>query len=205
MLILGIIVLGMAIGWVANMILGGGSRPKNWAELLMAGTAWARSWAGSAREPDRRRRSRPAPERRSSGRSSEPCIVLARVARDQAAAGSSRPRRSDLLGGALRARAGGDPRRRRLARPRVRRGRRHAAVHRPRRGRVPGRRRREPLRRLRAVLGRAALRTRPRRDRRGRRARPPPAARRSARRPSSRSSSPSASSTPCRASRWSGS
>ncbi len=37
MLILGIIVLGMATGWVANMILGGGSRPKNWGELLMAG------------------------------------------------------------------------------------------------------------------------------------------------------------------------
>ena len=37
MLILGIIVFGMAIGWVANMILGGGKRPKDWAELLMAG------------------------------------------------------------------------------------------------------------------------------------------------------------------------
>jgi uncharacterized membrane protein YeaQ/YmgE (transglycosylase-associated protein family) len=36
-LILGIILLGMATGWVANMILGGGSRPKNWGELLMAG------------------------------------------------------------------------------------------------------------------------------------------------------------------------
>ena len=37
MLILGIIVFGMAIGWIAGMILGGGSRPKNWGELLMAG------------------------------------------------------------------------------------------------------------------------------------------------------------------------
>jgi uncharacterized membrane protein YeaQ/YmgE (transglycosylase-associated protein family) len=36
-LILGIIVFGMAAGWVANMILGGGGRPKNWGELLMAG------------------------------------------------------------------------------------------------------------------------------------------------------------------------
>ncbi len=37
MLILGIIVFGMAIGWVANLILGGGGRPTNWAELLVAG------------------------------------------------------------------------------------------------------------------------------------------------------------------------
>ena len=37
MLILGIIVFGMATGWVANMILGGGSKPKDWGELLMAG------------------------------------------------------------------------------------------------------------------------------------------------------------------------
>lgn len=37
MLILGIIVFGMAIGWVANMVLGGGGRPKDWGELLMAG------------------------------------------------------------------------------------------------------------------------------------------------------------------------
>lgn len=37
MLILFIIVSGMAIGWVANMILGGGRRPKNWGELLVAG------------------------------------------------------------------------------------------------------------------------------------------------------------------------
>ena len=37
MLILGIIVFGMAVGWVANMVLGGGGRPKDWGELLMAG------------------------------------------------------------------------------------------------------------------------------------------------------------------------
>jgi len=36
-LILGIIVFGMAVGWVANMVLGGGGRPKDWGELLMAG------------------------------------------------------------------------------------------------------------------------------------------------------------------------
>ena len=37
MLILGIIVFGMGIGWVANMVLGRGGRPSNWGELLMAG------------------------------------------------------------------------------------------------------------------------------------------------------------------------
>ena len=37
MLILGIIVFGLAVGWVANLILGGGGRPKHWGELLMAG------------------------------------------------------------------------------------------------------------------------------------------------------------------------
>ena len=37
MLILGIIVFGMAVGWVANMVLGGGGRPKDWGELLLAG------------------------------------------------------------------------------------------------------------------------------------------------------------------------
>ena len=37
MLILGIIVFGMAVGWVANMVLGGGGRPRDWGELLMAG------------------------------------------------------------------------------------------------------------------------------------------------------------------------
>jgi len=36
-LILGIIVFGMGIGWVANMVLGRGGRPSNWGELLMAG------------------------------------------------------------------------------------------------------------------------------------------------------------------------
>jgi len=36
-LILGIIVFGMAVGWVANMVLGGGGRPKDWGELLLAG------------------------------------------------------------------------------------------------------------------------------------------------------------------------
>ena len=32
-----IVVLGMAAGWVANMILGGGSRPANWTVLFIAG------------------------------------------------------------------------------------------------------------------------------------------------------------------------
>lgn len=37
MLILAILVLGMFAGWLANIILGGGSRPKDWGELLLAG------------------------------------------------------------------------------------------------------------------------------------------------------------------------
>jgi uncharacterized membrane protein YeaQ/YmgE (transglycosylase-associated protein family) len=36
-LILGLIVIGMLIGWVANFILGGPNRPDNWGELLIAG------------------------------------------------------------------------------------------------------------------------------------------------------------------------
>ncbi len=39
MLILFIIVFGMVAGWVANLILGGGKRPKSWGELLVAGLA----------------------------------------------------------------------------------------------------------------------------------------------------------------------
>ncbi|MEX0755773.1 MAG: GlsB/YeaQ/YmgE family stress response membrane protein [Actinomycetota bacterium] len=37
MLILYIVVLGLAAGWLANLILGGGSRPSSWGELLAAG------------------------------------------------------------------------------------------------------------------------------------------------------------------------
>jgi uncharacterized membrane protein YeaQ/YmgE (transglycosylase-associated protein family) len=36
-IILFILVWGMAAGWVANLILGGGGRPDNWAPLLIAG------------------------------------------------------------------------------------------------------------------------------------------------------------------------
>jgi uncharacterized membrane protein YeaQ/YmgE (transglycosylase-associated protein family) len=36
-LLLTIVVLGLAAGWVANLLLGGGTRPANWGELLAAG------------------------------------------------------------------------------------------------------------------------------------------------------------------------
>jgi uncharacterized membrane protein YeaQ/YmgE (transglycosylase-associated protein family) len=36
-LILAIIVLGMFAGWLANLVLGGGPRPDDWAEVLAAG------------------------------------------------------------------------------------------------------------------------------------------------------------------------
>jgi uncharacterized membrane protein YeaQ/YmgE (transglycosylase-associated protein family) len=39
MLILALILIGMLVGWIANMILGGSSRPDNWGELLIAGIA----------------------------------------------------------------------------------------------------------------------------------------------------------------------
>ena len=35
--ILFLIVLGMAAGWAANLILGGGRRPRDWGELIVAG------------------------------------------------------------------------------------------------------------------------------------------------------------------------
>lgn len=37
MLILAIIVLGFFAGWFANLLLGGGMRPSDWGELLVAG------------------------------------------------------------------------------------------------------------------------------------------------------------------------
>jgi uncharacterized membrane protein YeaQ/YmgE (transglycosylase-associated protein family) len=37
MLILAILVIGLFAGWLANLILGGGARPDNWGELLVAG------------------------------------------------------------------------------------------------------------------------------------------------------------------------
>jgi uncharacterized membrane protein YeaQ/YmgE (transglycosylase-associated protein family) len=38
-LIIGIIVLGLFSGWLANLLLGGSSRPADWGELLVAGLA----------------------------------------------------------------------------------------------------------------------------------------------------------------------
>src|SRR3954467_15002055 len=70
--------------------------------------------------------------------------------------------------GAVPARPRGDPGRRRLAGPRVRVRRRHTVVRRARRGRLDRGRDRGPLRRPRAVLGRAVVRSRAPRDRRGR-------------------------------------
>ncbi|MEO1061436.1 MAG: GlsB/YeaQ/YmgE family stress response membrane protein [Actinomycetota bacterium] len=37
MLILGIIVGGAFVGWLANLVLGGGWQPADWGELLAAG------------------------------------------------------------------------------------------------------------------------------------------------------------------------
>ena len=37
MLILGIFGFGLLLGWIANLILGGGSRPQDWGPLLIAG------------------------------------------------------------------------------------------------------------------------------------------------------------------------
>ncbi len=37
MLFIAIIVWGVAAGWVANLILGGGSRPADWGPLMVAG------------------------------------------------------------------------------------------------------------------------------------------------------------------------
>jgi len=36
-LLLAILVLGAFAGWLANLILGGGSRPADWGELVFAG------------------------------------------------------------------------------------------------------------------------------------------------------------------------
>ena len=37
MLILTILLIGLAAGWIANLVLGGGTKPANWGELLVAG------------------------------------------------------------------------------------------------------------------------------------------------------------------------
>lgn len=39
MILLAILLWGMFAGWIANMILGGGSRPADWGPLLVAGLA----------------------------------------------------------------------------------------------------------------------------------------------------------------------
>ena len=36
-ILLSILVLGLAIGWLANVILGNGSHPQDWGPLLIAG------------------------------------------------------------------------------------------------------------------------------------------------------------------------
>ena len=92
---------------------------------------------------------------------------------------------------ALRARAARAARRRQLAGARDARDRPRPALHRARPRRRDHRRRRQPLRRLRLLVGPADPRPRPSGRRRGGRPRPPRAARRSARRPRARSSWPS--------------
>ncbi len=39
MILLGILVFGLGIGWLANVILGNGSHPQDWGPLLIAGFA----------------------------------------------------------------------------------------------------------------------------------------------------------------------
>ena len=39
MILLGILVFGLGIGWLANVILGNGSHPQAWGPLLVAGFA----------------------------------------------------------------------------------------------------------------------------------------------------------------------
>ena len=103
---------------------------------------------------------------------------------------------------AVRARAGGDPRRRQQPGARLQGGRRRAALHRQRQGRHDHRRRRPHLHRLRDVVGPADPRPRAagadRAAGQGRRGSAPA----SARRPSSRSSSPRRCARSCRRSRW---
>ena len=37
MILLALLLWGLVAGWLANLLLGGGMRPDNWAELLIAG------------------------------------------------------------------------------------------------------------------------------------------------------------------------
>ncbi|MCB1038552.1 MAG: GlsB/YeaQ/YmgE family stress response membrane protein [Acidimicrobiales bacterium] len=39
MILLGILVFGLGLGWLANVILGNGSHPQDWGPLLIAGFA----------------------------------------------------------------------------------------------------------------------------------------------------------------------
>lgn len=39
MIILAILVIGMFAGWFANLVLGGGTQPRDWGEVLVAGVA----------------------------------------------------------------------------------------------------------------------------------------------------------------------
>lgn len=39
MILLGILVFGLGLGWLANVILGNGSHPQDWGPLLVAGFA----------------------------------------------------------------------------------------------------------------------------------------------------------------------
>lgn len=37
MILIALLLWGLVAGWLANLLLGGGMRPDNWAELLIAG------------------------------------------------------------------------------------------------------------------------------------------------------------------------
>ena len=97
------------------------------------------------------------------------CIASGEAAAESVAACTRRGGRvrRDGVGAAVRRGDDSAPRRRELAGPRVPRRRRLAALHRARRGRVPRRRRRQPVRRLRPLVGPADPRPRAPASRRG--------------------------------------
>ena len=39
MIILAIVVIGFFAGWLANLVLGGGTQPEDWGEVVIAGVA----------------------------------------------------------------------------------------------------------------------------------------------------------------------
>ena len=39
MILLAILAIGMFAGWFANLVLGGGTQPRDWGEVLVAGVA----------------------------------------------------------------------------------------------------------------------------------------------------------------------